>query len=211
MIHVAIDTAIDGCSVAILNKDKVLGEQHIPQSALIFPLMDNLLKAHGLVYQDLGAVAVTRGPGSFTGLRLGLAAAQGWCLAGRLPLWGLKTLDCLAYQTAEHTRPLLVAISTKRDDFYVSRYTPGNFFGTDPHIMTAEELLQNAGTYRVVVWTEPEHPLRQELSMEQVQLKAASVGQLAWYAQAHNPDVFAQEPFYLRPAKVYEGNHAVHH
>src|SRR4051812_46581758 len=111
MIILAIDTSLDGCSVAVLKNEKVLGEECAAHSHMIFSVVENLLKEHYLTYQSLEAIAVTRGPGSFTGLRLGLSAAQGFCLGGQIPLWGLTTLDCLAYQAHETERPLMVGIS----------------------------------------------------------------------------------------------------
>ena len=205
MILLAIDTSLDGCSAALLKGDQVLGEEHIAQSGMVFSLVGTLLKNHGLTYQDLGAVAVTRGPGSFTGLRLGLAAAQGWCLAGRLPLWGVTTLDCLAHQAWGHGRPLMVGISTKRDDFYGAPYAAGSITPSKvPEIMSLESLKSHTESYRVVVWAEPGHPIYQDASVEKVQLTAASVGQFAWSIHAHPDVAFSSEPFYLRPAKVYE-------
>jgi tRNA threonylcarbamoyladenosine biosynthesis protein TsaB len=205
MLILALDSSLDGCSAALLKDHQVLGEEHTTQSGLVFSLVEDLLKTHGLDYHDLGAIAVTRGPGSFTGLRLGLAASQGWCLAGRIPLWGVTTLDALAYQAAENTRSLMVGISTKRDDFYGASYAVGSTKPSKmPEIMPLDALKSHADTHRVVVWAEPGHPVHQDASVETVQLKAASVGFLAWSLHANPDAAFSSEPFYLRPAKVYE-------
>lgn len=207
MIILALDTTLDGCNVAVLKDGEVLGEQYAAQSNMVFSAVEDLLKTHCLTYQSIEAIAVTRGPGSFTGTRLGLAAAQGFCLGGQIPLWGLTTLDCLAYQAQESKKPLMVAISTKRNDFYVGMYPAGTFFTKNPKIMTVEDLRKSTSSYRVIVWAEPDNPIHQESSVEKVQLKALSVGQLALYAQQKKPSIFSGEPLYLRPAKVYEVLH----
>jgi tRNA threonylcarbamoyladenosine biosynthesis protein TsaB len=69
------------------------GERH---SAYLLPLCDELLRAHGLTAGALGAIACGRGPGSFTGLRVGLALAKGLCLPFDLPLLLISSLEALA-------------------------------------------------------------------------------------------------------------------
>jgi tRNA A37 threonylcarbamoyladenosine modification protein TsaB len=117
----------------------------------------------------------------------------------------VTTLDALAYQAAEHARPLMVGISTKRDDFYVVPYAAGSTTPSgNPEIVPLEDLKSHTDTHRVVVWAEPDHPIYQDPSVETIQLKAATVGRLAWSLHDRPDAAFSSEPFYLRPAKVYE-------
>ncbi|MBF0509736.1 MAG: tRNA (adenosine(37)-N6)-threonylcarbamoyltransferase complex dimerization subunit type 1 TsaB [Deltaproteobacteria bacterium] len=95
-----IDTATMAGSVAIVDGERLLGERllNVPEthSKRLHLAIDRLLTETRLRLADLDGLAVTRGPGSFTGLRIGMAAAKGLALATGMPLVGVSTLDVLA-------------------------------------------------------------------------------------------------------------------
>jgi len=96
----AIETATAAQSVALFEEDRLLAEISCEAKAhrggLLLPAVDRLLKQAGLAAKDLDAVAVSVGPGSFTGLRVGLATAKGLALGAGAMLVGVPTLDVLA-------------------------------------------------------------------------------------------------------------------
>ncbi len=95
MVTLAFDTATDVATSALVEDGVVLGERVSPPRAL-FEDVDALLRDAGLAPTDVDALVVGTGPGSFTGTRIGLAAARGHALALDLPVAGVSTLDALA-------------------------------------------------------------------------------------------------------------------
>jgi tRNA threonylcarbamoyladenosine biosynthesis protein TsaB len=105
----AIDTALSGCSVAIVRGDEILASRIEPmargQAERLAPLVDQLMADFGVGFADIETIAVTTGPGAFTGLRVGLAFARGLALALDKPCIGVSTLEVLA-TAASHPRVL---------------------------------------------------------------------------------------------------------
>lgn len=103
----ALDAAAGPCSAAISKDGRLVAsmreETPHTQAARLIPLVEDCLQQAKCSYADLDAIAVTVGPGSFTGIRIGLAAARGLALAARKPLRGVSTLALLAYQTRQAT------------------------------------------------------------------------------------------------------------
>lgn len=88
-------------------------------------LIDNTLKERGLRIQDCDAVCVSKGPGSYTGLRVGVSSAKGLCFGAGLPLLAVGTLDILAAQApAALYDAIIPVIDARRDEVYTAVYTP---------------------------------------------------------------------------------------
>ena len=96
-----IETATTVCSVALAKGGQVIGYKQIDQrnihAEVITVFIDELLAAEGFSYNDLDAVAVSCGPGSYTGLRIGISTAKGLCYALDKPLIAIETLEAMAY------------------------------------------------------------------------------------------------------------------
>lgn len=101
-VILSLETSADVCSVALHKGQQLLGAKVIrePQShaARLAPLIDETMRESGHLINDLQAVAVSAGPGSYTGLRIGASTAKGLCYAMELPLITVGTLDILAFQ-----------------------------------------------------------------------------------------------------------------
>ncbi|NVM65496.1 tRNA threonylcarbamoyladenosine biosynthesis protein TsaB [Mucilaginibacter sp. SG538B] len=96
-----IETATTSCSVALARDGKVLGFKQINirniHAEVITLYIDDLLNNSGLTYNELDAIAVSSGPGSYTGLRIGVSTAKGLCFALDKPLIAIETLEAMAY------------------------------------------------------------------------------------------------------------------
>ena len=129
MITLAIDTSTPRGAVAVLRDDKPLAEETFDRSQPgqnLFDATAKLLAAHELTAVDLGLLAVGLGPGSFTGIRAGIAAAKGIALPRKLPLKGAASFDALAL-TALPKMPrdcpqMCVLGDARRDEIYFAVY-----------------------------------------------------------------------------------------
>ncbi len=119
----AIDTAEDACSAALLVDEEVRSRFEIAprrHSELILPMMDQLLAEAGLALTQLDAVAFGRGPGSFTGVRIAAAVAQGAAFAAQLPVAPVSTLRALAARVRREAAagPVLAALDARMGEVY---------------------------------------------------------------------------------------------
>ena len=108
MAHIlTIDTATTACSVALVKDGTVQAlrenNQGLNHSVLLAPYIDALLREHRLEVRDLDAIAVSMGPGSYTGLRIGVSTAKGLCFGAGIPLIAVPTLRALARAVANRT------------------------------------------------------------------------------------------------------------
>ncbi len=98
----SLETSTTICSAALHDEGNLLvaKEIHIPQSASsqLAPIIHDLLNHSGITSRQINAVAVASGPGSYTGLRIGVSMAKGLCFALQIPLIAINTLELLAYQ-----------------------------------------------------------------------------------------------------------------
>ena len=101
-----IDTATEICSVSISAEGVLIGEYAVREvnvhASMLTVYIDRLLKELSLDYKDLSAVAVSKGPGSYTGLRIGVSTAKGLCYALDIPLLGINTLGSMFEGYATH-------------------------------------------------------------------------------------------------------------
>lgn len=123
----AIETATEIFSVAILDETKVLAEQNLnlgaKHSSHLITVIDNLLKYINIDVAQLDGFAVGTGPGSFTGIRVGISCAKGLSYANKKPLVGISTLDGIAYNLIDKNRLICPVIDAKRNLIYTAVYT----------------------------------------------------------------------------------------
>lgn len=125
----AVDAALSACSVAVLVDGDVAAQRFEAMARghaeRLLPMVREAMAAASLGFESLDLIAVTIGPGHFTGLRVGLAAAQGLSLALNLPLAGVTTLEAIAAAAAPGAAPLAVALESKRADLYLQVFAAG--------------------------------------------------------------------------------------
>ncbi len=123
MLILAFDTTVASCSVALWRDGKSLRTEYRPmkngQAEALIPLIEGIMNACDTSYSDLDRIAVTLGPGSFTGVRVGIATARAIGLAAEKPLVGIATTEVYAAAAPEENKNILTAIDTKRGDLYV--------------------------------------------------------------------------------------------
>ncbi|KXU78530.1 tRNA (adenosine(37)-N6)-threonylcarbamoyltransferase complex dimerization subunit type 1 TsaB [Aeromonas enteropelogenes] len=123
----AVDTATEACSAALLVGDKVFSRwEEAPRdhTRKILPMVQALLEEAGISLSELDAIAFGRGPGSFTGVRIGIGVAQGLAFGAGVPLIGISTLAAMAQGAhrldgAEH---VLTAIDARMNEVYFGHY-----------------------------------------------------------------------------------------
>jgi len=100
LLTLAFETSAKAASVALTQDGKLLGESYqntgLTHSQTLIVMAEDLLKQCGKTIADITAVAVAEGPGSFTGIRIGVAAAKGFAWGGELPCYGVSTLEAMA-------------------------------------------------------------------------------------------------------------------
>lgn len=122
-----METSTEWCSVAISSGEKIIarritetGKQH---ASLLAPFVDEALKEAGLKASECDAVAVSEGPGSYTGLRVGVSTAKGLCFGAGIPLLAVGTLKVLAMQGAGKADFIVPMIDARRMEVYCAVFT----------------------------------------------------------------------------------------
>lgn len=157
----AIDTATENCSVALLVNDRVISRSEVAprdHTKKVLPMVDEVLKEAGLTLQDLNALAFGRGPGSFTGVRIGIGIAQGLAFGADLPMIGVSTLAAMAqasYRLHGATNAA-VAIDARMGEVYWARYTRqenGEWTGVDAECVIPPARLAEEAQADDKTWT----------------------------------------------------------
>lgn len=122
----ALETATAACSAALLCGGALAARRHVAMmrghAEALMPMVEDVMAEAGVAYGELDLIATTVGPGTFTGLRVGLAAARGLALAGGLPMIGVTTLEALAHGVdagLRAGRPVVAALDARRGEVYL--------------------------------------------------------------------------------------------
>ena len=126
----SLDSATESATCAILDDDRILGEitfnykkQH---SLILMPMIDDLFNNTGMSISDIDAFVASKGPGSFTGLRIGMATIKGLSQGTEKPFVTVSTLDSLAYNLAYTDGIICPILDALRDNVYTALYTFNN-------------------------------------------------------------------------------------
>ena len=148
----AIDTALEACSAAVLDTQRPNDAVHESQpmtrghAEALMPLIARVLNRAKIEAQQIDRIAVTIGPGSFTGLRVGIAAARGLALATGKPAIGLTTLAAFAAPliSADDTVPVVSVIDARHEHVYIQVFGPGGLTLVKPQLMNLREAVRAA-------------------------------------------------------------------
>lgn len=130
MIVLSIDSSSKVATAALLNNDEILGEYVInnkrEHSVLLMPMIENLLKDCNLSIDDIDGYVVSKGPGSFTGLRIGMATIKGLSFGSSKPYISISTLDALAYSLIDFNGVICPIMDALRENVYTALYKNTN-------------------------------------------------------------------------------------
>jgi tRNA threonylcarbamoyladenosine biosynthesis protein TsaB len=212
MLILAIDTALEACAAAVLDTttSKVLASESQAMkrghAEALMPLIARVMKEWGQPFAALDRIAVTNGPGSFTGLRVGLSAARGIALAAGKTVVGITTLSAYAAPVVSETgeQPVISAIDARHDQVYfqvvsgngsslirprvapIAEALAASRFGA-PHLVgNAAHILAN----RWPAQTPPPFKVESE--------PAPDISWVAWLGAAVTPNTAPARPYYLR-------------
>ena len=208
----AIDTALGACSAAVLDTRHVavIASETLPMvrghAEAVMPLIARVMDQAGIEFASLDRIAVTTGPGSFTGLRVGISAARGIALAAGKPAVGLSTLAGFAApHIAQDDRSAVVAaIDARHEHVYLQVFGPGGKTVVAPRIAPLREAMRaaTASPARIVgsgaelivaLWPNGEPP---PVLIEQ--LDAPDIGWIARLGAAAAEGQAPPKPLYLR-------------
>ncbi|MFA5591892.1 MAG: tRNA (adenosine(37)-N6)-threonylcarbamoyltransferase complex dimerization subunit type 1 TsaB [Micavibrio sp.] len=139
----ALDSALGGCVAAVLCGEAAFQrslETQREQAAKLIPLVQELMGEAAMGFGDLDLIVTTIGPGSFTGLRIGLSAARALGLALDCPVQGVTTFEAMARAAVPEAADALVIFETKRSDYYVQAFDAAKTPATEPCCLEQDAL-----------------------------------------------------------------------
>ena len=207
-------------SVALVTEDKVIGEYTTnfkkTHSQTLLPMMDALLQMTGISLEEIDAIAVSGGPGSFTGLRIGSATAKGLGLALDKPLISVPTVDAIAYNLCGTNDLVCPLMDARRSQTYTGLYAfDGSRMITvlPQRAVGIEEILEEVNAQgRKVIFLGDGVPVFREAIREKITVdydfapvhlcmqRAAALGALAaqYFAEGKTESAREHKPDYLR-------------
>lgn len=205
----ALDASGAACSVALMREGNLIAARREPMdrghAEALMPLVMEVMGEAGIAFSDLATIAVGVGPGSFTGIRIALAAAHGMALAARRPVVGIDSFSAVAAQVARADlagRSLLVAIESKRHELF------GQYFDSDLHaiggplVLAPDALLQQRPDGALLIAGDGAVRMPSgvgiELARQDLRPDAQAIARLVQAGHA----VLAARPLYLRGADV---------
>lgn len=215
----ALETATDVCSVALLRGDRLLSKKEgtgYIHSSLTAVFIRDCMKEANVKAADLDAVAVSIGPGSYTGLRVGLSTAKSICFMHDLPLIEVSTLEALAWLSIQEDPAsgaiYLPMIDARRMEVYVAAYDYKRQLKLPP-----QPLVLNAGWFEQ--WAEYDQiilsgdgsskvkeveDLPSQITFSTTQTDALAIGQIGLekFRKGNFADLAYLEPEYIKPANV---------
>ena len=199
MTILAIDTSGRILSVALLTeKGTILSKEkqmERGQGEALIPLIQELLDEAQEKVENLNAIAVAIGPGSFTGVRIGLACAKAFGLALDIPVWGVSNLEAEAYGIHQ---PITVVLDSKRGDYFVQHFDEGKVLD-EAHIESEEQLKESLPFTAV---GDAAETLAQNIGCKTIQNKEPIAVAVAKIALNRKDNPLSAQPLYLRQADV---------
>jgi tRNA threonylcarbamoyladenosine biosynthesis protein TsaB len=212
MLILAIDTALDACAAAVLDTSagKIIAQESQPMkrghAEALMPLLARVMKASGVAFAAVDRIAATTGPGSFTGLRVGLSAARGIALAAGKPVVGVTTLTAYAAPIVSEDRghPVISAIDARHDHVYYQVLGGDGSSLVKPKVAPIAEALEasrfgspflvgNAAQILADRWPADAPP-----PFQIDQQAAPDITWVAWMGAAVDPERAPARPYYLR-------------
>lgn len=209
MILLAVDTSAHLCAACLYDTaghavpaqaQEDIGRGHAER---LFPVIDRVLAQSGHSFDQLERLAVCVGPGSFTGVRVGVAAMRGLALALDIPLLGISVFDALV-RTADTAQPVLATIDARRGEVYAQLFDTGGIAAGSPRVMSPQDaaaLAQRSGAALMgsgVAAIKPFYPAGPDAPVVLSETAPADLISLAQAAAEREPGPQQPVPLYLR-------------
>ena len=212
MLILTIDTALDACAAGVLDTDsaKMIAQESFSMkrghAEALMPLIARVVRQSGQAFAALDRIAVTTGPGSFTGLRVGLSAARGIALAAGKPVVGITTLTAYAAPLlSEHgAHPIMSVVDARHDHVYLQVVSGNGSALITPRVAPIEEALGAAqfgapylvgNAARIIADRWPSDALPPVRVDAQPAPELIWVG---WLGATVDPEIALARPYYLR-------------
>lgn len=213
-----IETSTPAGSIALIDEEEIISEYtyqgKLEHSTWLIPAIDTVLKDAGLSVREIEGIAVSSGPGSFTGLRIGVSTAKGLAYGLNIPLVGISTLDSLALNLLYTEKIICPILDARKNEIYTAFYQ-----GQPPQRLTDYLLISPQRLIEMI--SQPTIFLGQGLKLYQEQLKEALKNREVYFAPlslwllrasnlailglkelkaGNQVDIYSFTPFYLRMA-----------
>ena len=201
----SLDTAMAACSVAVIDTAlaQPLASAFEPMerghAEALAPMVERVMAEARTPFANLDRIAVTIGPGTFTGVRIGLAMARGLGMALGIPVIGIDTLRAVAAND-ESTEKLLVVSAARNNEVYAALFDPARFRLAPPHINTAKDATAGLASRSRILGTAADAVMAASGRNDFVKSQALPFPDAARFAYlaAHLPDTGMPQPLYLR-------------
>jgi tRNA threonylcarbamoyl adenosine modification protein YeaZ len=207
----AIDTALEACAAAVLDTERgKVASQTLPMvrghAEALLPLIQRVMQQADMTFSALDRIAVTTGPGSFTGLRVGISAARGIALATGKPAVGLTTLSAYAapFIAKDDQTAVTAAIDARHDHVYLQVFAPGGRTLVAPRIVAVSDAARAASRSPMRIVGTGAHMLAAAWPADQpspVLVEDQRAPDIVWVGRlgvAMDPAAGAPKPLYLR-------------
>ena len=225
MIVFAMDTTSQNAAVALMNNEKLMGEYMISNlkthSQLIMPMMSDLIKNTGLTVDDVDVFSVCTGPGSFTGVRIGMTAIRTICQAAKKPIVGITSLKSLSLNvTADSDTVVCPIIDARHNEVYNALYCANEQI-SDCRMIDIDKLLGELEGKKVLFLGDGVNAYNLKINRPEWKIapkhlcmqKASSVAYAAFERAQKNDfdNLYSLVPMYLRKSQAereYELKHS---
>lgn len=197
-----IDTALQGCAVGLYNSEQDTISENIVhmergQAEHLVPMIQGIVDD----YSQIDLISVTKGPGAFAGLRIGMMSAKTFGMVLNVPVVGISTFDAVAH-TAQN-KASVILIETKRHDYYAQ------INGQQPECLTAEDVISKCSKNNAVIAGNANARFQSEIKnvdslkfIDIEMISPASLAKLAIKEFNKNPEDISVEPIYLRGPEI---------
>jgi tRNA threonylcarbamoyl adenosine modification protein YeaZ len=210
MILLAIDCSANLCAACVLDSatDSELGRAVLDlgkgHAEHLMAVVGDALKGSGMGFPDLGAIAVSVGPGSFTGVRVGVSAARGFALALNIPAIGVTTLEAIAAEARDQfgARPVMSALAAGRDEIHAAVYDEFGMMRYAPSVTSLREAALLAAEFSPVLAGTAARSIADAAAPQGFDVgfsaATADIGVYARLAALRGPSGENPKPLYLR-------------